>query len=162
MGAMRWAEFATSAPDLAAIGRERFTKRNVMVLATIRADGSPRISAVNPFYVGPELLVGSMRSAKVGDLIRDPRCAVHSAIVDGDGSEGEFKLFARAIEITDRELRNADPTALWTKYAAEKAWVFAIDIAAAVYVKWDWDAGTYEVNSWSVSEGLRFEARSYP
>src|SRR3954471_23673695 len=107
MGAMRWAEFATSAPDLAAIGRERFTKRNVMVLATLRADGSPRISAVNPFFVAGELLIGSMRSAKVVDLVRDPRCALHSAIVDGDGTEGEFKLFGKAVEVVDLTLRNA-------------------------------------------------------
>lgn len=162
MGAMRWAEFATSAPDLAAIGRERFTKRNVMVLATLRADGSPRISAVNPFFVGEELLIGSMRSAKVADLLRDPRCALHSAIVDGDGSEGEFKLFGRAIEVTDLELRNADPTTWWTSYPPEKAWVFALDIASAAYVKWNWDEGKYETLSWSADGELKRETRSYP
>jgi hypothetical protein len=159
---MNWNAFQLAAPELAAVGRERFTSRNVMVLATLRRDGSPRISAVNPFFVARELLIGSMRSAKVADLLRDPRCALHSAIVDGDGFEGEFKIFGRAIEVTDPALRNADREAWWVKHPPEKSTVFAVDVASAVYVKWDWDAGTYETLSWSADGELKSETRSYP
>src|SRR3954454_9388809 len=144
MPRMKWSEFETAAPKLAALGRERFTRLNVMVLATLRADGPPRISPVNPFFVGGELLIGSMRSAKVADLLRDQRCALHSAIVDGDGAEGEFKLFGRAIELTDPTLRNADPNAWWVKQPPGNAFVFHVDVESAVFVNWDWDTMTYE------------------
>ena len=159
---MRWSEFEAAAPDLAAIGRDRFTARNVVVLATLRADGSPRISAVNPFFVSGELLIGSMRSAKVTDLLRDPRCALHSAIFDGDGSEGEFKLIARVVPVVDPTLRDADRTAWWTNYPPDKAHVFAVDVLSAVYVKWDWGAGTYETISWAERGEVKSETHSYP
>jgi hypothetical protein len=159
---MKWSEFEHVVPELASLGRERFTARNVMVLGTLRADGSPRISPINPFFVGGELLIGSMRSGKVSDLKRDPRCALHSAIFDGDGSDGEFKLFGKAIEVTDPMLRAADPSAWWTKYPTDKASVFAIDIASAAFVNWDWAAGTYETLSWSTGGATKREVRGYP
>lgn len=152
---MRWSEFAAAAPELAGIGRDRLATRNVMVLATLRADGSPRISAVNPFFVGEELLIGSMRSAKVADLLRDARCAVHSAIVDGDGAEGEFRAFGRATEVKEPTIRNADPSAWWVDMPTDSAWVFSFDVESAVYVKWDWNSMTYEQISWSPSDGVR-------
>ena len=49
------------------------------VLATIRADGSPRVSGIDPFIVDGELCIGSMDGArKAQDLARDPRMALHS------------------------------------------------------------------------------------
>ena len=159
---MNWRAFETAATELAALGRELFVSRNVMILGSIRLDGSPRISAVNPFFVGDELLIGSMKSAKVADLRRDPRIALHSAIFDGDGTEGEFKLFGRAIDVSDPVLRNADPSAWWVGQPVEKAAVFAVDIESAVFVKWDWHGGTYETLSWAPASGLKRDTRSYP
>jgi hypothetical protein len=99
---MRWSEFQKSAPDLARLAEERFTQTGVAILGTIRKDGSPRVSAIEPVISHDELLLGMMwRSRKALDLIRNPRCAIHSIIVDPDGSGGEAKLFGRALESQD-------------------------------------------------------------
>ena len=44
-----------------------------------------------------QLALGMMwRSMKALDLLRDPRCVVHSVVSDKDGTEGEFKVYGRA------------------------------------------------------------------
>ncbi|MCW2715146.1 MAG: pyridoxamine 5-phosphate oxidase [Frankiales bacterium] len=96
--AVGWAAFETSAPELAAAVRERFTVRRHCTVATIRKDGSPRISGTEVEFSAGELWTGSMPGAvKALDLQRDPRVAVHSPTVDppeGDemGWLGEAKL----------------------------------------------------------------------
>jgi len=58
--------------------------------------------------------------------------------------------------------RDADPTAWWTSYPPDKAHVFAVDVLSAVYVKWDWGAGTYETISWAERGEVKSETHSYP
>src|SRR4249919_1514485 len=79
-------------------------------IATLRADGSPRISGIEAVFEAGELSFGSMPHARKGaDLLRDPRFAIHSATVDPvEGSEGEWpgeaKVSGRAVHagpITD-------------------------------------------------------------
>ena len=72
-------------------------------IATLRADGSPRISGIETAFEDGELTFGSMADSRKGqDLRRDPRFALHGATVDPvDGSEadwpGEVKIAGRAI-----------------------------------------------------------------
>jgi Pyridoxamine 5'-phosphate oxidase len=76
-------------------------------MATLRADGSPRISGIEASFVQGQLWFGSMPDSRKGhDLRRDPRFALHSASVDppeGDESRwsGDAKLSGRAVRITD-------------------------------------------------------------
>ena len=71
---MHWNEFATAAPELARLGEERFEKWGLCLVGTIRKDGSPRISPVEPLITGGKLYLGMMwRSKKALDLIRDSR-----------------------------------------------------------------------------------------
>ncbi|HXV92950.1 MAG TPA: pyridoxamine 5'-phosphate oxidase family protein, partial [Pseudonocardia sp.] len=71
--------------------------------ATLRADGSPRISGIEAEIVDDELTFGSMPGSRKGaDLLRDPRFALHSASVDppeGDpaGWTGDAKVAGRAV-----------------------------------------------------------------
>ena len=105
---MRWAEFEHAVPELAALGRERFARAGIVLVGTIRTDGTPRISPVEFYVVEGELMLGMMwQSFKARDLLRDPRCLVHSVVTSRAGNEGEFKLRGRATDVRDPALRTA-------------------------------------------------------
>src|ERR1700722_750317 len=98
-----WADFAGPAPELAARGLARFDATGLSLIGTLRRDGSPRISAVEPFIFDGQLALGMMfRSMKALDLLREPRCVVHSTISNKDGTEGEFKVYGRAAAVADK------------------------------------------------------------
>jgi general stress protein 26 len=99
-----WDEVRKAAPDLSAAVQRSFDAHIHKTLATLRADGSPRISGQEaPFREG-ELWLGMMPdSRKARDLERDPRLALHSATVDPEMPDGDAKLSGRAEEVTDRE-----------------------------------------------------------
>src|SRR5215470_7582439 len=103
---MRWAEFATAAPEMAALGREQLEAQRVVLIATVRRDGSPRISGAEPVTVEGDLYLGMMwRSRKALDLRRDPRLLIHNPICSNAGDEVEFSLRGQAIEVHDAEVR---------------------------------------------------------
>jgi hypothetical protein len=71
------------APELADAVRQRFAAHPHHVLATLHADGRPRVSGSNVMFTDGVLWVGSMPGArKAQDLGREPRCALHSAPLD--------------------------------------------------------------------------------
>jgi hypothetical protein len=83
LDAVSWPAFAREAPDLAASVRARFAERKHCTIATLRRDGSPRISGTEVQLSDDAFELGSMPGArKALDLLRDPRCAVHSPTVD--------------------------------------------------------------------------------
>ena len=91
-----WGQFAERDPELAALGEAQLARTGLALVGTLRRDGWPRISPVEPFIVDGNLYLGMMwKSRKALDLIRDPRCVVHSTVVDRKGSEGEFKVYGR-------------------------------------------------------------------
>lgn len=100
-----WSDFAASQPDLAARVRARFEASKHKTMATLRKDGSPRISGTETAFDDTDLTLGSMPgSVKLADLQRDPRIALHSATVDPvDGQEaqwpGEAKVAGRVVPI---------------------------------------------------------------
>jgi predicted pyridoxine 5'-phosphate oxidase superfamily flavin-nucleotide-binding protein len=97
-----WPAFKETAPELAAKAEELFEETGVILVGTIRKDGSPRISPVEPLFVDGELLLGMMwQSLKALDLLRDPRCTVHNCITDRMAPHGEFKLHGVAADIQD-------------------------------------------------------------
>ncbi len=96
-----WADFAAEVPHLEVFGRRRLERR-IAYLATIRADGSPRVHPVSPFIGGGCLAIYmEPTSPKAADLRRDARYALHCGVEDNDGGEGEFYVTGRAEEITD-------------------------------------------------------------
>jgi hypothetical protein len=99
-----WKEFETAAPGLAAQVRERLDAHTHKTIATLRRDGSPRISGTETAFRDGELWIGSMWQArKALDLRRDPRFALHSGSDEPDGWKGDAKLAGVAEEITDPE-----------------------------------------------------------
>ena len=108
---MTWREFSAAAPELARLGEERLRGVGIALVGTLRADGWPRINPIEPFFAGDHLLFGVMaRSKKARDVLGDPRCALHSAVSDPHGADGEFKLYGRAREVTQRDVRDAPRT----------------------------------------------------
>ena len=92
-----WAQFAEEAPDLAERTRARFAANRHHVLATLRVDGSPRVSGIEVNFHADDLWLGSMSgSAKSNDLTRDPRLALHSAPLEEDLAHGDATLDGRA------------------------------------------------------------------
>jgi hypothetical protein len=97
-----WSDFEAAAPELAASVRERLDAHKHKTLATIRRDGSPRISGTETELKDGELWIGSMWQArKAHDLQRDPRFALHSGSDEPDEWKGDAKLAGVAEEITD-------------------------------------------------------------
>ena len=157
---MNWGDFERAAPALARAARARFEATRVALLGTLRADGSPRISPIEPYFTPEELLLGAMaRSAKARDLGRDPRCVLHSPISHPDAGEPEFKLYGTAIEAG---VRDARPDAWWMSRPPEAALVVTLSVEAAVSVDWHLERGEMTVVSWSESGGLSERTRSYP
>ena len=97
-----WAELEVAEPELASAVRERFEAHGFGLLATLRLDGAPRISGVEPLFAIGELWLGMMPgSRKALDLLRDPRFALHCATIDRALVTGDAKLSGRAIAIHD-------------------------------------------------------------
>ena len=98
-----WKEVERAEPEFAQRVRALFDAHRHKTIATVRADGSPRISGIEAVFEDGELTFGSMPNARKGaDLRRDPRFALHSATVDPvEGAEaqwpGEAKISGRAI-----------------------------------------------------------------
>src|ERR1700761_3540409 len=97
-----WGEIENVAPDLARLARGLFEAHVHKTLATLRADGSPRVSGLEAKFIEGELWLGSMPGSRKGaDLARDPRFAPHSGSVDPPGWQGDAKLSGRAEESID-------------------------------------------------------------
>ena len=78
---MDWEEFKRADPELAALGEERIEATGLVLLGTLRKNGFPRISPVEPLLTMGRLYLGMMwQSRKALDLLRDPRCTVHSTV----------------------------------------------------------------------------------
>jgi len=100
-----WEEFAREQPALADAVRACFAVRKHCTMASLRADGAPRISGIEVAF-GADVVLGMMDgSLKARDVLRDPRIAVHCPTVDPPDKNpsdwaGEAKLAGRAVEVT--------------------------------------------------------------
>lgn len=144
-----WAEIATAAPDLATEVRRRFTAAKHATLATVRADGSPRISGSETEWDDTDVFLGSMPGAvKAMDLRRDPRFALHSPTTNPDESDpsawpGEAKLAGRAVEV-------GDP-------GPGQAHRFRLDVTEVVLTRVD--GNRLEITSWHPDRGVEVRYR---
>jgi hypothetical protein len=95
-----WERFEAEAGELAAVVRGRFEGAGTHVLATLRRDGSPRVSGTEVDFRAGELSFGSMLGAvKARDLVRDGRCALHAH----PHPDGDAKVAGVAHEVTGEE-----------------------------------------------------------
>jgi hypothetical protein len=104
---MSWQALSDAAPELAAFGAERLHDR-VAYLATVRADGSPRVHPVRPVVTADRLFVFTeAASPKVRDLEHDGRYALHCiATSDQPWDLREFAVDGVARRVTDDETRS--------------------------------------------------------
>ena len=99
-----WSEVEAAVPELAVAVQYAFDAHKHKVLATLRADGSPRLSGNEAAFRDGEVWLGMMHhSKKALDLRRDPRLELHSAPVDVELKGGDARLAGRAVEVTDPE-----------------------------------------------------------
>jgi len=109
-----WQDFVGSAPEFGERVEALFTARKHHTMATLRRDGSPRISGTEVDFDDGQLCLGMMAGTRrAEDLRRDPRVAIHSQGVDppeGNPSawSGEAKLSGRAVELAARAEQTSD------------------------------------------------------
>jgi hypothetical protein len=97
-----WNDVLAAAPELGRTVQDRFEATGLGILATLRSDGAPRVSGIEPSFWDGELWLGSMWEArKALDLRRDPRLALHAATVDKEVKEGDARISGRAVELDD-------------------------------------------------------------
>jgi len=102
---MSWGKFAASNPELAAYGETRLLA-GVAYLATVRRDGAPRVHPVTPIIGAGRLFIFMEPTSRKGDdLRRDGRYALHCAVEDNHGGDGEFYVYGTALPITDAQTR---------------------------------------------------------
>lgn len=155
----RWADVEREAPELAAHVRKVFDAHKHKTLATLRADGSPRISGTEVSFFDGDVWIGSMPDARKGaDLKRDPRFALHSAPVDDEMKDGDAKISGRF------ELARGDDFQRYAKFLAQSDEpqvegsfdAFRADITEVVTVRVDQEAELLIIETWREGHnGLR-------
>ncbi|HEY6310264.1 MAG TPA: pyridoxamine 5'-phosphate oxidase family protein [Streptosporangiaceae bacterium] len=157
-----WQDLEQGAPRIARPGRARLDQARVVLLGTLRRDGSPRISPVEPYFARGQLMFGAMAwSGKARDLLRDPRCVMHSPISAPDAGEAELKVYG-LVALADDPLRQACRDAWWLREPRAAAEVFVLDVTEAVLIEWDLKRGRMATMHWTPGRGLREQARRYP
>jgi Pyridoxamine 5'-phosphate oxidase len=155
---MRWDAFVEACPDIGALAEERFRADELVMLGTLRTDGSPRISPCELDVAEGHLCFGMMwRSKKALDLIRDPRCVVHSVTCDRMGTDGDLKLYGRMIDVHEPELRRAYRAAIKARIDWEpdepEFHLFSLDVESAGYTIFG--EGANRALAWDTDGGLR-------
>ena len=88
-----WAEFKRADEALARRIMARLGSHRHSVMATLKADGSPRLSGMEtPIRSGHLWLAMTPGSRKAADLGRDPRFSVHSAPDAEDLADGDARI----------------------------------------------------------------------
>jgi hypothetical protein len=127
-------------------------------LATLRHDGSPRISGTEVVFADGELWLGSMwRSVKALDLQRDPRFALHSGSADPPEWTGDAKLAGRVEEITDPERKRA---LIRGDASPDSSHLFRTDITELIVVRLGDLADYLVIESWHAGRGVTRRERS--
>jgi hypothetical protein len=133
-----------------------FREQNLCLIGTLARDGWPRISANEVYVPGEDLLLGMMRSSrKFADLERDPRITVMTPQCDREARRGDFKLYGRAVAVTDPDVRRRYAE---TVFAAIQ-WrpvdpypLFAVDIERAAYISF---GDAHRLIRWSAKDGVQ-------
>jgi hypothetical protein len=152
---VRWEDVERQAPRFARVMHDRLVGPGVLLVATIRLDGTPRLSPVEPLVLDGDLWLSMMwQSRKATDLLRDDRILVHSITTTREGGEGEVKVRGSAQSINDPTLRRRycdAVTVLGWRPEEPYFHLFRIDIADVTLVRYaqtgdqyvaQWPAGT--------------------
>ena len=150
-----WNDVSEAAPGLAAAVQARFEATGLGFLATLRSNGFPRISGIEPSFVAGEMWLGMMdQSRKALDLRRDPRLALHSASADKNVKEGDARITGTGVELFEGdEHRQAYVEHLGGGAAPGPMHVFRVDVTEVMLLK---PAGDHLlIDSWVEGRGIR-------
>src|SRR5438309_1898392 len=153
-----WKDVEQAAPEFAARVRKLFDAGRHKTIATLRADGSPRISGIECEFVDGDLRFGSMPRARKGaDLARDPRFALHGPTFHPEeGKEGEWPGEAK---VAGRALPGGPVTAVDATGQPLEGQLFIADITEVVVTHLNDEADKLVVESWTPERGLRVVER---
>ncbi len=150
---MNWSQLAAAQPRLARLAQQRTLDKGVVLVGTIRRDGSPRISPVEPFLMSGVLWLSMLwGSAKAADLLRDPRVLVHGIITNRDGGEGEIKIRGTVWDEQDRDVQRRYAAgvaeALGWKPEPGRFHLFGVDIGQVSFMQYDDATGDQHAAVW--------------
>jgi hypothetical protein len=151
-----WQDLEQAEPEFATRVRRLFDGGRHKTIATLRADGSPRISGIECEFADGQLKFGSMPGARKGaDLRRDPRFALHGPVfhpLEGKEAQwpGEAKIAGRAIRAWNDGADSGDEP---------DGDLFLADIREVVITRLNPEATLLVVESWTPQRGLRVVER---
>ena len=149
-----WSDFEAEAPELAAAAREFLEARTHKTIATLRRDGSPRISGTEATVRDGDLWWGSMANAvKALDLRRDPRFALHSGSAEPADWRGDAKVAGRAEELTGKRRADAIESLGWDMSA--ESHVFRAEIEEVAVVRLNEERTKLLIDSWAPGRNVR-------
>lgn len=162
---VRFASFLEAAPQIAEPMSHRFRAAGLGILATVRPDGSPRVSPVELMFVGDGLHIGMMPgSRKYGDVRRDGRVSLLTAVADRHDLGGEGKVFGRLRELgsdeADDVLRAGATAAGLDADALAGSPVFELLVEAAAWQRVEGES--WVSSTWSPVHGARRYERLGP
>jgi hypothetical protein len=150
-----FAQVESEEPEFAAAVRAAFDKHGHKVLATLRADGSPRVSGIEARFADGQLwLAGMPRSVKFTDLRRDPRMALHGGSDEPDAFAADAKVSGRAVEVTDTAELAAFAGRAAVPEEAQPFELFRIELDQVVLTALSDAKDALVISSWRPGKGL--------
>jgi hypothetical protein len=155
-----FADVESEEPEFTARVRAAFDAHGHKILATLRADGSPRVSGIEMHFVAREpWLAGMPGSVKFTDLLRDPRFALHSGSDEPDAFSADAKISGRATAVTAAEDRSRYATAAGVPPEHMGFDLFRIDLDQVVLVALNDEKNALVISSWRPGKGLTRASR---
>ncbi len=160
-----WAEIENIAPELARTAREMLEAHVHKAIATVRADGAPRISGIEAKFIseagiGADLWFGSMPgSRKSADLARDPRFSLHSGSDDPPDWRGDAKLSGLAEEVTDRDRKLEIFKAMGAEEVPDDSALYRADVRELAVTRLTEAKDELAIEWWSEAGGVHSMTR---
>jgi hypothetical protein len=148
-----WQEVREKQARLAELDERVLGDPGVGLVVTIRQDGSPRLSPVEPLFWKEDLWVSMMLdSRKAQDLVRDERVLVHNIVTNKEGKPGEYKVRGRAKPENDAQLQSdyadvVNRTLGWSPQVG-RFHLFRIDVEEITFIRYDIATGDQYFARW--------------
>jgi hypothetical protein len=145
---VEWGGLERAEPDFARRVRERFDAYKHKILATLRSDGSPRLSGIEAEFADGQITLGMMTgSLKAKDLQRDARLALHSGTEDPPAKPDPGVVVDAKLSGLAREV------------GGEEHHVFHVDVKEAVLISVGDPPDHLLIETWREGRGVRSTKR---
>jgi Pyridoxamine 5'-phosphate oxidase len=164
-----WTALSAEAPEIAEMAERRLVATGLLMLATLRRDGFPRISPVETVVADGRLTLHDGRlwlgmmpgSTKSRDLQRDHRFGLHSATADKNVTDGDVKMWGTAQLVTGHDtlakLSDDIYASVGHRFEVGEFDAFDLDLLGASTVEVRGD--TMYVATWTPGAGVRVDER---